>query len=112
MRNDVGVGSDDLLLGFEGQVLLEFEIAQGAREGEVAVDTAEFDKAACRGDTGRLLCAISTRAMVAEQVESCNDRDIPLFVGLWSCDSALASPLYPKTARESPEFACHVSRAA
>lgn len=58
VRRNVGVGRDDLLFGIEREVLLEFEIAERAREGEVAVDAAEFDKAAGGSDTLRLLCTL------------------------------------------------------
>lgn len=51
---DVGEGSDYLLLGRKIGALLELEIADGARQGKVTVDTAKVDEAASSLDA-RLL---------------------------------------------------------
>lgn len=54
---NVGVGSDDLTLGRKVGALLELEVADGARQGKVAVDTAKVDEAAGSGDSVLLGCA-------------------------------------------------------
>lgn len=46
MSCNVGISSDDLLLGAQIGALLEFEITKGARERKVAVDSAVVDEAA------------------------------------------------------------------
>lgn len=53
---DIGEGGDDLGLGCEFGALLEFEVSDGAREGEVAVDAAKVDKATSGRDAGLLSC--------------------------------------------------------
>ncbi len=50
----VGTRRHDLLLGPLVLVLLEDEIAEGARQRQVAVHTIELDPAASRHDTSRL----------------------------------------------------------
>ena len=54
MNLDIGEGGDDLSLRCEFSTLLEFEVSDGAREGEVAVDPTKVDEAASRRDTGLL----------------------------------------------------------
>lgn len=49
--NDVGICSNDLLLGSKLCALLEFKIANGSREGQVAVDTSEIDETAGSGNS-------------------------------------------------------------
>jgi surfactin synthase thioesterase subunit len=48
---DIREGSDYLLLGRKIGALLELEVAYRARQGKVAVDAAEVNKAACCLDT-------------------------------------------------------------
>jgi hypothetical protein len=55
---DIWEGSDNLLLGRKVGALLELEIAYRARQGEVAVDAAKIDKAACRLDACLFGCAL------------------------------------------------------
>ena len=52
MYLDVGEGGDYLLLGREVGALLELEVTYRARQGEVAVDAAKVDEAACCLDAG------------------------------------------------------------
>lgn len=54
---DVGVGGDNLGLWREVGALLELEVTNGARQGEVAVDTAKVNEAAGSGDSVLLGCA-------------------------------------------------------
>ena len=51
MLLDIGEGGDDLVLGGELGALLELEVADGARQGQVAIDTAKVDETACCCDT-------------------------------------------------------------
>lgn len=51
MNNDVGVCGNDLLLGSKLCALLEFEITNGSREGQVAIDTSEIDETAGSGNS-------------------------------------------------------------
>ena len=46
VHNHVGVGSHNLLLGSKFGALLKLEVADGARQSQIAVDTAEVDKTA------------------------------------------------------------------
>jgi hypothetical protein len=59
VRDDLRVGRDDLRLGREAVVLLELKVANGARERQVAVDTAKLDEAAGGDDARVLACAAS-----------------------------------------------------
>lgn len=61
VRDDLGVGGDDLGFGFQRKVLLELEIPERSGEGEVTVDAAEFDKSARRGDPRSLLWVASAQ---------------------------------------------------
>jgi len=47
MNGDVGVGCNDLLFGCEISALLEFEITDGAGQGQVAIDPSKVDEATC-----------------------------------------------------------------
>ena len=67
---DVGEGSDYLLLGREICALLELEIADGTRQGEVAIDTAEVDKTAGCLNTGLLGCKLLDVVFIA--TETCD----------------------------------------
>ena len=44
--NNVGIGSHNLLLGSKFSALLKLEVTDGARQSQVAVDTAKVDKPA------------------------------------------------------------------
>jgi hypothetical protein len=105
VRDDLGVGGDDLGFGFQRKVLLELEIPQRTGESEVTVDAAELDESARRGDTRSLLWAASVQTLKYKKRDNVPGLCPPLFVGLWSLDMAFASPWYPRTARESPELA-------
>jgi hypothetical protein len=61
VRDDLGVGGDDLGLGFQRKVLLELEIPKRTGEGEVTVDAAELDESTRRGYTRSLLWTASVR---------------------------------------------------
>jgi hypothetical protein len=50
----IGKGGDYLLLGREFSTLLELKIANGSRQGEVAVHAAKVYKATCGLDAGFL----------------------------------------------------------
>ena len=54
MYLDVGESGDDLLLRGQIGALLEFEITNGTREGEVAIDTAKVDETTGGADTSLL----------------------------------------------------------
>lgn len=54
MHGHVGVCSDNLLLGRQLGALLEFEITNGPRQGQVAIDTAKVNEAASGADTSFL----------------------------------------------------------
>jgi len=56
VRIHVREGGDDLVLGREIGALLEFEVADCARQGEVAIDTTEVDKSTSSRDTVLLRC--------------------------------------------------------
>jgi len=49
--SDFWKGGDDLLLGWEIRALLELEIANGARQGKVAIDSSEVDKSTSCADS-------------------------------------------------------------
>lgn len=51
MNGDIGVGCNDLLLGSEFGALLEFEITDGAGQGQIAVNPSKIDETACRAYT-------------------------------------------------------------
>lgn len=51
MRLHVGEGGDDLSFRRELGALLEFEVANGARQGEVSVDATEIDETAGSSNT-------------------------------------------------------------
>lgn len=55
---NVGKGGDNLVLGGELGALLEFEVTNGAGQGQIAVDTAKVDKAASRCDSALLACIL------------------------------------------------------
>ena len=44
MLVDVGVSGDNLVLGGQLGALLEFEVSNGARQSQVAVDAAKVDE--------------------------------------------------------------------
>lgn len=54
--DDVRVGGYDLLLGGEVCALLELEVADGSRQSEVTVDTAEVDESAGSSNSCLLAC--------------------------------------------------------
>lgn len=56
VHDNVGVGSNNLLLGRKFSALLELKVTNGTREGEVAVDTAEINKTASSSDACFLSC--------------------------------------------------------
>ena len=56
MHSDVGIGSDDLLLRRQLGALLELEVTNGPRQGQVAVDTAKVNETTSSADTGFLAC--------------------------------------------------------
>jgi hypothetical protein len=60
---DVRERSHYLLLRRKIGALLEFEVANGTRQGEVAVDAAKIDEAACSLDTGLLGCEMSVESV-------------------------------------------------
>lgn len=78
----VWVGSHDLLFGRELGALLEFEITDGTRKGEVAVDTAEVDETTCSADTGLLACdGVSTSLILPMTTTQSSSTSIaPTFV--------------------------------
>ncbi len=49
--DDIGIGRDNLLLGGELGALLELEVSDGSREGQVSVDAAKVDKATSSRDS-------------------------------------------------------------
>jgi len=57
--SDFWEGGDDLLLRWEVRALLEFEIANGARQGKVAVDSSEIDKSTCCANSCLFACSVS-----------------------------------------------------
>ena len=63
MDNNVRVGSHNLLLGSEFGALLKFEVADGARQSKVAVDTTEVDKPAGSSYPGLLACGRGEKPM-------------------------------------------------
>jgi len=63
VNGDLWKGSDDLLLRWEVGALLEFEIANGAREGEVAVDSAKVDKSTGCANSCLFACGVSVDEM-------------------------------------------------
>ena len=54
MNSHIGVCGNDLLLGGKLGTLLEFEVTNGAGQGEVTVDTAEVDETTGSADTSLL----------------------------------------------------------
>lgn len=54
MHSDIWVCGNDLLLRGKLGALLEFEVTNGTRQGEVAIDTAKVDEATGGTDTSLL----------------------------------------------------------
>lgn len=54
MDGDIGIGSDNLLFGRQLSTLLEFEVTNGSRECEIAIDSSKVNEAAGSGDTSLL----------------------------------------------------------
>jgi len=52
VRDYIRVCSDNLLLGSEIGTLLELEVANGTRQCQIAVDSAEIDEATRSTDSG------------------------------------------------------------
>jgi hypothetical protein len=98
--HDLGVGGDDLVLGVHGVVLLEFEITDSSRKCEVTCRISSEHVQHTAASDPPLTRPNSTKppALLIRVLSS-------VFVGLWSLLKGLASPLYPKTLRESPELA-------
>lgn len=112
MNHDVGVGGYDLLLGSKLGALLEFEVADGSRESEVAVDPSEVDETTSGGNS----CLLAWKQRGQKTMYVCGaalrgqESSTPSFWGLWSKDSGFARPLTPKTLLESPALACRTRR--
>jgi hypothetical protein len=112
VNGHVGVRRDNLKLGGKLGALLEFEIANGTRQGKVAVDTTKVDETAGSRNARLFACERNTQLLATallhllwstwERHPMCN---IPSFWGLWSNDSGFARPLTPSTALESPALA-------
>lgn len=60
MHDDVRISSYYLLLWCELRTLFEFKVANGAREGEVAIDPTKVDETAGRDNSGLFTCRGST----------------------------------------------------
>lgn len=115
VHHDVGVCGHDLLLGSKLGALLELEVADRSRQGQVAVHPSEVDKATSGGDScllawepkkqGSETHVRSWRSTLGSQESS-----TPSFWGLWSKDSGFARPLTPRTLLESPALACCASQ--
>lgn len=52
MGYHIGESCDDLLFGGEVGALLEFKVADGTRQGQVAVDSAKIDESASSANSG------------------------------------------------------------
>lgn len=57
MSNNVRVGCDDLLFWRELGALFEFEVANGTREGKIAVDSAKVNEPSCSTNSCFLACS-------------------------------------------------------
>lgn len=95
--HNLGVRSNDLLFRLQSEVLLELEVTNSARQCEVAWLSGWVTK----GDWNLPLTRPNSTKPPAAVMRAVSS----LLVGLWSLDMALASPLYPRTERESPAFA-------
>lgn len=76
--NNVGVCGNDLLLGSKLCALLEFEIANGSGEGQVAVDPSKVDETAGSGDSCLLACRKEQERKSANQKTRSNSKSIGL----------------------------------
>ena len=106
MGCNVRVCGDNLLFGGEVCGALEFKVAQGPGEGEVAIDSAKVDEPSCSTYPRFFSCRQTVRRGSAAKVGlECRNRGVPSFCGLWSKESGLARPLTPRTDLESPALA-------
>ena len=74
MNGHVRVGGDDLLLRGQIGALLEFEVANGTGEGEVAVDTTKVDEATCSANAS-LLALILGLVIEGERLSAALDAE-------------------------------------
>lgn len=75
VNSHVGVGGNDLLLRREVGALLEFEVTDGTRQGEVAVDTTKVDEATGGANSSLLTYSNVSRVGNTEL----DNRDVPSF---------------------------------
>lgn len=64
MSDNIGECGNDLLLGRKVGALLELKIANGTRQGKVAIDTTKVDEATGSADAGFLACNASVQSHV------------------------------------------------
>lgn len=67
VHNDIGVCGHDLLLGSKLGALLELEVADRSRQGQVAVHPSEVDEATSGGDS----CFLAWRPKIRSQKLMC-----------------------------------------
>lgn len=116
MHHDIGVCGHDLLLGSKLGALLELEVADRSRQGQVAVHPSEVDEATSGGDSCLLAWerkkkkGSETHVRLWRSTLESQESSTPSFWGLWSKDSGFARPLTPRTLLESPALACCASQ--
>ena len=64
VRDDLGINSDNLLLGAQSVVLLEFEISDRPGQCQITVDSAKLDESTSALYSSSLLCLVSLLAIL------------------------------------------------
>lgn len=117
VNGDVGVGGNDLVLGFKSCALLKLEVSKSAGQCEVACRSraskrsakAQSRSSSRAGSDGERRIAFGNAPLTrpnSTNPPAATIREVsPLLVGLWSNESGLASPPSDMTARESPALA-------
>lgn len=80
---DVRICGDNLLFRRETGALLELEITNGARQGQVAIDAAKVDETTGRANPCLLACSSIIRSIAQDQTDAdAMTGDEPSFCGL------------------------------
>lgn len=64
MDSHIGVSGHDLLFRGQFGTPFEFKVAEGPRQGQIAVDTAEVDETTCSADTSLLAYSSNPRIRI------------------------------------------------
>jgi hypothetical protein len=64
MRNNLGINSDNLLLGAQSVILLEFEISDSPGQCQITIDSAKLDESTSTLYSRSLLWMVSLLAIL------------------------------------------------